>query len=582
MSRLLPACGAVIGVMGASLAIVVARSGDNAETAYAGTTWVASAATFVAALALFGASLVVRSRTIAALAFAAGVCWLAPVAVGWLSGPPPIRATATIAQAFTLVLLVHLALASTGQLERRGARLVVVAAYVWATLSSVLLALVRDPFYDPRCWADCDGNAFLVRSWRGLADALVAARPWAGIVLGVAVAALGAAHLRRSTGIRWLSGLGATAVGTVAILHAIGLLTAQREDPLDPALRAVYVAAAATAVVVALALATPRLEIVLRRRAVARVVAALDQASAPGELERTLGTALGDRELRLAFSLPEGGRCVDAAGRDCARPVPEPGRVVTPLVRDRVPVAWIDHDAAVAAAIESSLTPAVRLAIDNARLRLGLAAQLRELRVARRRIVGDGDDERRRIERDLHDGVQQQLLALAAELRAGARLARVNGHSVARALEAGVHETGALLDEVRELAHGIYPAILTDAGLGPAIASLADVAGLPVRIARAPTRRYTSSVEATAYRIVAEGIDNAVFHSDAMSVAVDISDADGSVLVDVHDDGHGGAAVKEVGGLAELVDRVGAIDGTISVQSSAGGTTIRAVIPCAS
>jgi signal transduction histidine kinase len=81
---------------------------------------------------------------------------------------------------------------------------------------------------------------------------------------------------------------------------------------------------------------------------------------------------------------------------------------------------------------------------------------------------------------------------------------------------------------------------------------------------------------------VAEGIDNAVFHSDAMSVAVDISDADGSVLVDVHDDGHGGAAVKEVGGLAELVDRVGAIDGTISVQSSAGGTTIRAVIPCAS
>ena len=581
VTRLLPMSATVVGVIAASLAIVVARSGDNAETTYAGTTWAASAATFIAALALFGGVLVVRSRTIAALAFAAGVCWLAPVAVGWLSGPPTLRAAATIAQAFTLVLLAHLALAATAQLERRAARAVVVAAYVWAALSSVLLALVRDPFYDPRCWADCDGNAFLLRSWRGLADALVAASPWAEIVLGVAVAALGAGQLRRSTGIRRLSALGATAVGTVAILHAIGLLTAPREDPLDPALRPVFFAAAATAVLVAVSLATPWLEIVLRRRAVARVVAALDEASAPDELQRTLATALGDRELRLAFSLPEGG-CVDAAGSDCARPVPELGRVVTPLVRDGQPVAWVDHDAAVGDAIESSLTPAVRLAIDTARLRLGLAAQLRELRIARRRIVGDGDDERRRLERDLHDGVQQQLLALAAELRAGARLAHVNGHATASVLEAGVRETGALLDVVRDVAHGIYPAILTDAGLGPAIASLADVAGLPVRIACAPTRRYASSVEATAYRIVAEGIDNAVSHSDAMFVAVAVSDADGSLVVDVHDDGHGGADVRAVGGLAELVDRVGAIDGTFTVESSAAGTTIRAVIPCAS
>ena len=231
--------------------------------------------------------------------------------------------------------------------------------------------------------------------------------------------------------------------------------------------------------------------------------------------------------------------------------VPDLGRVVTPLVRDRCPWHGSTMTLRSPTRIESSLTPAVRLAIDNARLRLGLAAQLRELRVARRRIVGDGDDERRRIERDLHDGVQQQLLALAAEFER-APDSPASMAILRRALEAGVRETCALLDEVRALAHRIYPASLTDAGLGPPIASLADVAGLPVRIARAPTRRYTSSVEATAYRIVAEGIDNAVFHSDAMSVAVDISDADGSVLVDVHDDGHGGAAVKNVGGLAEL------------------------------
>jgi signal transduction histidine kinase len=209
--------------------------------------------------------------------------------------------------------------------------------------------------------------------------------------------------------------------------------------------------------------------------------------------------------------------------------------------------------------------------------------QLRELRIARRRIVGEGDDERRRLERDLHDGVQQQLLALGAELRSGVRIARNLGHEVSRSLEAAVEETTILLDEVRKLAHGVYPAILTDAGLGPAVASLADVAGLPVKLTGAPTRRYPSSVEATAYRVVAEGVENAVRHSDATMVDVGVREVDDSVMVDVRDDGHGGAAVASVGGLAELVDRVRAIDGSITIESSPeDGTTISAVIPCAS
>jgi signal transduction histidine kinase len=581
--RLVRPGAAALGTLGASAAIVVARSGANAGTSYAGTTWAASLATFAAALALFAAVALTRSGIVAGLAFAAGICWLAPVAVGWLSGPPPLRAAATVAEVFTLPLLAHLALASTGRVGRRGSRVVLAAAYAWAALSALGLALARDPFYDPYCWADCDGNAFLLRSWRGLTDAILAVRPWVEILLGGAVVALAVKRLRPPSWTGRVAGLAATAVGGAVILRAFGRLSIPRDDPLDPTLRVAFFAACATVVLVGLALVAPRVDTALRRRVVTRIVGALDDAPAPHVLERTLGGGLRDPGLRLVFSLPEDGRCVDAAGRECDRPAPASGRAVTPLVREGEPVAWIDHDAAAADAIEPSLTPAVRLAIDNARLRLGLAAQLRELRIARRRIVRDGDDERRRLERDLHDGVQQQLLALGAELWAGARLARDLGHAAASSLEAAVEETTVLLDEVRELAHGVYPAILTDAGLGPAVASLADIAGLPVKLAGAPTGRYPSSVEATAYRVVAEGVENAVRHSDATMVEVGVCEAGDAVVVDVHDDGQGGAAVASVGGLAELVDRVRAIDGTIAVQSSPGaGTTIRAVIPCAS
>ncbi len=580
--RLVPPGAAALGALGASAAIVVARSGANAETSYAGTTWTASLATLAAALALFAAVASTRSRIVAGLAFAAGLCWLAPVAVGWLSGPPLLRATATIAEAFTLPLLAHLALASTGRLGRRDFRVVLAAAYAWAALSSIGLALVRDPFYDPYCWVDCDGNAFLLRSWRGLTDAIIAVRPWVEILFGLAVVALGLTRLRPPSWTSRVAGLAATAVGCAAILRGFGRVATPREDPLDPMLRGMFFAACATVVLVALAVVAPRVDAALRRRAVTRIVGALDDAPAPHVLERTLGGGLGDAGLRLVFSLPEDGRCVDAAVRECDRPTPASGRAVTPLVREGEPVAWIDHDAAVVDAIEPSLTPAVRLAIDNTRLRLGLSAQLRELRMARRRIVRDGDDERRRLERDLHDGVQQQLLALGAELRAGARLARNLGHAAASSLEAAVAETTILLDEVRELAHGVYPAILTDAGLAPAVASLADVAQLPVKLTGAPTGRYPSSVEATAYRVVAEGVENAVRHSDATIVRVGVCEAGDAVVVDVHDDGQGGAAVTSVGGLAELVDRVRAIDGTIAIESSPGeGTSIRAVIPCA-
>ena len=201
---------------------------------------------------------------------------------------------------------------------------------------------------------------------------------------------------------------------------------------------------------------------------------------------------------------------------------------------------------------------------------------------ARRQIVTDGDDERRRLERDLHDGVQQQLLAIAIELRSAATSARASSDRAVGIIDGALTEMASVLEEVRSVAHGIYPAILGDAGLSAALASLADVSPLPVNVVRVPARRFPATTEAAAYHVVAEGVENAAAHSRARVVAVDVDGVGRVLVVEVRDDGSGGAVVSSVGGLVELADRVGTLDGTFAVSSAPGrGTSIRAVIPCA-
>jgi signal transduction histidine kinase len=576
-----PAAAAV--AVAACVAAGLTRSGGNAGLTSAGTTWSAAVALLAAGLALVAAAPLARTAFLGLVAVWAGVCWISPVTAAWPAAPPVLKAFSTLVAALTLPLLAHLALAAPrGRLDGGIARAVVAAAYVWSAFVAITLALVRDPFYDANCWNECHGNAFLVRSWPGLSAELVHLRPRVELAVGVAVLALGIRTLARPGAVFRASGLAAGAVGAVAILHALRVFGTLYEDPFDPEFRAIFFAECAAAVLASVAVAAPRAVARLRRRAVARVVAAHD-ALAPHELEHRLSGAFGDPILHIVFWIPELGRSVDAAGAECAVPARSEGRGVTPLVRGGETVAWIEHDSSAREAVEPALTPAVRLAVDNARLRAGLLAQLRDLREARRTIVADGDDERRRLERDLHDGVQQLLLAVIGELRTATAISRGSNGPATRALEDAVTETAAVLEEVRVVAHGIYPAILTDAGLAAAVASLADVAAMPVAVGRLPEERYPAAVEAAAYQVVAEGIANAATHSGASVVGVDVTSVDGTLLVRVHDDGHGGAEMRPVGGLAELVDRVGAIGGAISVESApASGTTIGAVIPCAS
>jgi hypothetical protein len=269
MTRLCLTFGAGAGVVAAFLAAGVARSPASAGAAYAGTTWAATLAMLAAAVALFAAAPAARTPMLGILALCAGLCWIAPTVAAWPTGPPALGASSTLLAAFTLPLLAHLALgAPTGRLDGAVARLVVSAAYAWATLAAITLALVRDPFYDPSCWSGCEGNAFLVVSSPGLTTAVEDIRPWIELGLGIAILVAGIRALRGSGAGGRVSGVAAAAVGAVAGLHALRVLGTPYEDPLDPEFRGVFFGACAAAVLVSVAVATPSALVALRRRAV--------------------------------------------------------------------------------------------------------------------------------------------------------------------------------------------------------------------------------------------------------------------------------------------------------------------------
>jgi PAS domain S-box-containing protein len=207
-----------------------------------------------------------------------------------------------------------------------------------------------------------------------------------------------------------------------------------------------------------------------------------------------------------------------------------------------------------------------------------------ELRDSRARIVEAADEARRRIERDLHDGAQQQLVSLAVTLRlAQRRLAAGDLDTTAELLEELDESLAGALAELRELARGIHPAILTEGGLAPALNGLVRRSAVPAAVTAVPAQRFPAPVEAAAYFLIAEGLTNAARHAGAQRVEVDVQAAgDDRLVVEVRDDGAGGAD-PEGGGLRGLADRLAVLGGTLSVSSPpSGGTVLRGEIPCAS
>jgi signal transduction histidine kinase len=321
----------------------------------------------------------------------------------------------------------------------------------------------------------------------------------------------------------------------------------------------------------------------LARGSVAGLVVQLGAHAEPADLRAALSTALGDPSLELAYWFPAEARYVTGDGRPVAVPDPDSGRRSTLVERDGTPIAMLLHDPALEhnEALVQSVCAAAGLALDNERLKAELRARLVELTASRARLVEATDAERRRIERNLHDGTQQRLVSIAMSL--GLLESKLPPDQGEAPIVREAQDALALaLEELRELTQGIHPTLLVERGLPVALEALCRRAGLPTHLKVDLDTRLSDQVETAAYYFASEALSNAAKHSHGTEVRVHVS-CDGTTLaVEVADDGIGGASVGSGSGLRGLADRVEALGGWFTVSSPPGlGTRLRAEIPCA-
>jgi signal transduction histidine kinase len=477
-----------------------------------------------------------------------------------------------------IAVLNHVLLAfPSGRLESRLARAIVVAAY----LDTIVVVGASVPFQEP----DAAGvrNLALVEPNAALADGLRNAARVIGVALLLTSLTLIAHRWRRATPpwrravapVLWW-GAAAAAVGALRLLNdALG-------QPLGRVELGFFVVLATVPFALELGLLRSR----LARGAVAELVVELGQTRAPGQLREALARALHDPSLALAYWLPEQARYVDREGQPVELPTDEDSSLATTVVeRDGRRVAALVHDASLGEDPElvEAVCAAAGLALENERLQAELRAHLDELRASRARIVEAADAERRRLERDLHDGTQQRLVSVSMALGLAESKLGSDPEGARRILDETREKLGTALQELRELSQGIHPGVLTERGLGRALQELAYSAPVPIELSVPLEQRLPEPVEAAAYYVVAEALTNVAKYALATAVSVSVTSRNGRILVDVRDDGVGGADPARGSGLRGLADRVEALGGKIDLESPPGeGTRLRAEIPCAS
>jgi signal transduction histidine kinase len=407
---------------------------------------------------------------------------------------------------------------------------------------------------------------------------------WTGaVVLGTTFVVLLVLRVRRARGLD--RGelvpvvIGAVAAGVALGSFRIGKVLADSPESVE-ALRLVH-AVALLAVPVAFAAASVRRR--LERGAVADVVVGLSGAATVEEVRERLRRALRDPTLEVLYWVPEEDGYVDTAGR----PVHDPpdgdpaDRLVVPVRAGdggRLALVLADPGLRRRGRLVEAAVSAGGLALENARLQAGIRAQLEQVRASRARIVEVGLAERRRLERDLHDGAQQRLLALTMQL--GAVRTAVADEETRALVDTARADLRCAVTELRDLARGLHPAVLSQAGLGPALESVAERLPVPVHLDVSPDR-FPPTVETAAYFLACEAMTNAARHAGARQVRVVVAAAGDRLCVEVADDGVGGADPVGGSGLTGLYDRVAALGGSLVVDSPPGsGTRIAASIPC--
>ncbi|MFM9371190.1 sensor histidine kinase [Streptomyces sp. Da 82-17] len=544
------------------------------------------------------------------LMVAEGVTWF----IGNLQGTsvPALFALGAWWEGLNLAVLTHLVLTfpdgrTTGVRTRR----LILAAYAIVAVGGLLRALTYDPARAPDAtYLDCHAcgpNPLLVDSATGLFGPVDLAYRGLALVISVLTVVAVVHRWRRASLARrrallpvWV----AIGIALVFVLWDIVLLALPRFDGLGADLVLLLSDLAQVAVPVAFLVGLLRMR--LQQAEVGGLVIEIGADPSPAGMRAVLARVLGDSSLRLGLwhQAPKGlgptdpdpngsGRNgtgqngPDSNGDDrngTGRYVDEDGRTVraegaraTRVDSARgTPLAVLDHDPALAEEPEllAAVAAAVRLGLENAWLRT-------EAKEVSTRIVRAADDERRRLERDLHDGAQARIVFALMALRRVAKGVADHPDAKVRGSVAEVEQSLHLaLEELRGLAHGIHPAVLTREGLAPALAELARQAELPVVVAAEPGR-YDPVVETTAYFTVCETLANAAKHARARAVSVSARRQGATLVVETVDDGVGGADTSRGSGLSGLADRIAAVDGVLSVHSPAGGgTRVRAELPC--
>jgi signal transduction histidine kinase len=482
----------------------------------------------------------------------------------------------TIGELFAVVWLVPFAALvlgyPTGRLTTPADR-IPVAVFLFGTTVMQLVWLLFLP-------ADAYDNVLMIWSDAGAADAIDTTQRTINSTTGAAVAVIAlarwwrAAHALRRLLLPVLAG---------GIAAAVLAGTAYYRLLAGEWMRPTFEITSVVLFLIPLAFLVGALRAQMARAGMADLVVALHRAPDAKGLGAVLARTLRDPSLELVYWLPGFETYVDDEGKPVALPAEGSNRVATPVLHDGEPVAALVHDAALTYEREllDVVCAAADVALERRRLHAELESRVEELAGSRARIVEAGDAARRRIERDLHDGAQQRLVSLAIALRLTEDRIKDDPETAATLVAAARREVSESLEELRELARGIHPAVL-EHGLDAALRSLATRSQTPVLVDVELGERLPGPVELAAYFVACEGLANVGKYAQASEATICVRRDDDVAVIEISDDGVGGADAASGSGLRGLADRVEALGGRLSVSSPAGsGTTLAAELPLA-